>query len=175
MNVFRYVNGIFIFSPGSIQRKLWITLWKLWKTLWKPASLSFGKDKKAPAANAGKNEYRPKGCCFSGKTDTLYATEREIFPQSTKFPRSTGVRQNFALRCCLFSLYSGEKNRYNADRMDKKEAPPMPEPQKTSKDCPCLRLRCPRHGDCAACMAYHGTESKYPVACRREKREKPSR
>ncbi len=34
--------------------------------------------------------------------------------------------------------------------------------------CPCKR-KCERHGDCAACRAYHAqSKRKYPVACEKE-------
>lgn len=36
--------------------------------------------------------------------------------------------------------------------------------------CPCRR-KCPRHGDCAACRAYHKTK-KYPPACEKPPRPK---
>ena len=40
----------------------------------------------------------------------------------------------------------------------------MNQPNET---CPCKRKKCPRHGDCAACRAYHA-ERKRPVFCERE-------
>lgn len=37
---------------------------------------------------------------------------------------------------------------------------------KTPAICPCKRLKCPRHGDCAACLRHH-EGNKHPAACRR--------
>ena len=36
-----------------------------------------------------------------------------------------------------------------------------------NENCPCKKKGCPRHGDCAACRAYHA-ERKRPVFCERE-------
>ena len=36
-----------------------------------------------------------------------------------------------------------------------------------NENCPCGKKGCPRHGDCAACRAYHA-ERKRPVFCERE-------
>ena len=36
-----------------------------------------------------------------------------------------------------------------------------------NENCPCRKKGCPRHGDCAACRAYHA-ERKRPVFCERE-------
>ena len=36
-----------------------------------------------------------------------------------------------------------------------------------NENCPCGKKGCPRHGDCAACQAYHA-ERKRPVFCERE-------
>lgn len=33
-------------------------------------------------------------------------------------------------------------------------------------DCPCKKRSCPRHGDCAACRAYHA-DGKRPPRCQR--------
>lgn len=39
-----------------------------------------------------------------------------------------------------------------------------------NKACPCKRLKCPRHGDCDACRAYHAEPGrKYPCACDKKK------
>ena len=36
--------------------------------------------------------------------------------------------------------------------------------------CPCKKKQCERHGDCAACRAYHAeSKRKRPVACEKEK------
>lgn len=42
------------------------------------------------------------------------------------------------------------------------------------KECPCSRKHCERHGNCAACIAYHKKENQFPTACQRgkDKREK---
>lgn len=32
------------------------------------------------------------------------------------------------------------------------------------ESCPCKRIKCPRHGDCAACKEYH-KNSRYRTAC----------
>jgi hypothetical protein len=39
--------------------------------------------------------------------------------------------------------------------------------QETRRDCPCKKLKCPRHGDCAACRLHHATGGKYPPFCDR--------
>ena len=36
-------------------------------------------------------------------------------------------------------------------------------------DCPCAK-RCPRHGQCRACMAYHGAKGKLPYCLRSKTR-----
>ena len=36
----------------------------------------------------------------------------------------------------------------------------MEEPQKT---CPCKRVGCPRHGDCAACREHHHANGRKPL------------
>lgn len=36
-------------------------------------------------------------------------------------------------------------------------------------DCPCKKAKCPRHGNCEACRAYHA-DSKRKRTCEREKR-----
>lgn len=39
--------------------------------------------------------------------------------------------------------------------------------------CTCKRKKCPRHGDCMACMEYHRLNSRYAPYCKRTKnREK---
>lgn len=35
-------------------------------------------------------------------------------------------------------------------------------------DCPCSKKRCPRHGHCGECAAYHGAQGKLPF-CSRER------
>lgn len=37
------------------------------------------------------------------------------------------------------------------------------------EDCPCKRLRCPRHGRCSACKKFHET-SIYPANCMKKKK-----
>lgn len=39
-----------------------------------------------------------------------------------------------------------------------------------TENCPCKRINCERHGNCAACKAYHQTRRKSPAYC--EKTEK---
>lgn len=38
-------------------------------------------------------------------------------------------------------------------------------------NCPCKRMNCKRHGDCAACIAHH-KDSRYPPQCRSKKGRK---
>ena len=48
--------------------------------------------------------------------------------------------------------------------------------QEARRDCPCKKLKCPRHGDCAACRQHHSTQSKLPPYCERaEKKDKEPR
>lgn len=35
------------------------------------------------------------------------------------------------------------------------------------KECPCKRVKCERHGDCAACRAHHAEIKRSPNACER--------
>lgn len=46
--------------------------------------------------------------------------------------------------------------------------------EKKNLDCPCKRVKCPRHGDCGACKAHHRTEKPYSPACERAGRTKGS-
>lgn len=39
-----------------------------------------------------------------------------------------------------------------------------------NENCPCKRIKCERHGDCAACRAHHTQKKKYPSTCERLKR-----
>ena len=47
--------------------------------------------------------------------------------------------------------------------------------QEARHDCPCKKLTCPRHGDCAACRLHHASHKKYPPICEREKKGKKTR
>ena len=48
--------------------------------------------------------------------------------------------------------------------------------QEARRDCPCKKLKCPRHGDCASCRQHHSTHRKYPPYCERtEKKDKEPR
>ena len=38
------------------------------------------------------------------------------------------------------------------------------------EDCPCVKKRCPRHGDCDACTAHHQGRRRPPYCQRSEKR-----
>ncbi len=44
-------------------------------------------------------------------------------------------------------------------------------PENTAETCPCKRLKCPRRGQCAACIAYH-EGSRYLPQCLRGKGSK---
>lgn len=44
----------------------------------------------------------------------------------------------------------------------------MSEESGLKQDCPCKRLRCPRHGKCAECRSYHSSDKKSAPACERE-------
>ena len=44
----------------------------------------------------------------------------------------------------------------------------MPENEK--EKCPCKRVKCPRYGDCKACLAHHKGK-KYEASCIRLKRK----
>ncbi len=47
--------------------------------------------------------------------------------------------------------------------------------QEANRNCPCKKLKCPRHGDCAACKQHHATHKKYPPYCERPgKKDKKS-
>ncbi|MEA4894693.1 MAG: hypothetical protein VB064_05480 [Oscillospiraceae bacterium] len=37
-----------------------------------------------------------------------------------------------------------------------------------TKDCPCPKKKCPRHGNCNECRAYHAEYKKYPPYCERQ-------
>lgn len=37
-----------------------------------------------------------------------------------------------------------------------------------TETCPCKRVKCERHGDCAACTEHHSTK-KHPPYCKRER------
>lgn len=47
------------------------------------------------------------------------------------------------------------------------KAPKEEPPCLHREDCPCKRVKCKRHGDCAACRAHHQEKNKHPVACDR--------
>lgn len=38
-----------------------------------------------------------------------------------------------------------------------------------NENCPCKRIQCERHGNCAACKEHHYTKKKYLPACERIK------
>jgi len=44
--------------------------------------------------------------------------------------------------------------------------------EKKNLDCPCKRVKCPRHGDCRACKAHHRLKNRTPPACERTGRTK---
>ena len=47
--------------------------------------------------------------------------------------------------------------------------------QEARSDCPCKKLTCPRHGDCAACRLHHASHKKNPPTCEREKKKSRKR
>ena len=62
-----------------------------------------------------------------------------------------------------------------AREMEPEAKTPKEEPSCLHReDCPCKRVKCSRHGDCAACREHHRENSKYSVACDRL-REKAKR
>mgnify|MGYP005608278975 FL=1 len=40
-----------------------------------------------------------------------------------------------------------------------------------NETCPCKRVKCERHGDCAACKEHHSSQKKCPTACERAARK----
>lgn len=40
-----------------------------------------------------------------------------------------------------------------------------------NENCPCKRVKCERHGDCAACRAHHSSTKKQLTACDKAKRK----
>jgi hypothetical protein len=41
--------------------------------------------------------------------------------------------------------------------------------ESNEQNCPCKRIKCERHGNCAACKEHHYTKKKYLPACERIK------
>jgi hypothetical protein len=47
--------------------------------------------------------------------------------------------------------------------------------EREQRPCPCKRLKCERHGDCAACRQYHREHKKYPPYCERAGKNREKR
>lgn len=91
---------------------------------------------------------------FFGK-ETHYVQPNRIFWLHEKQVHAPGCEE-IPFRCILVYLYREVENLYNIEDKNRE------------KKCPCRWVNCKRHGDCAACMAHHQAEGKYPVACQRK-------